>query len=102
MYDFTPVLEAVLALIAAIISVFLVPYLKSRTTIQQQMEISTWVAIAVEAAEQIYKGSGRGQEKKEYVIGWLEEHNITVDEDKLDCLIESAVYNLKNAINPTE
>ena len=84
MYDITPIIEAVAALIAALITAFLVPYIKSKTTAEQQKEINAWVKIAVSAAEQIYTGSGRGEEKKEYVINWLREHGITVDEAKLD------------------
>lgn len=52
--------------------------------------------IAVTAAEQIYTGSGRGEEKKAYVLNWLQEHGITVDAEKLDALIEAAVYDLTN------
>ncbi|MDR3728166.1 MAG: phage holin, LLH family, partial [Oscillospiraceae bacterium] len=47
-------------------------------------------------AEQIYTGSGRGEEKKAYVLNWLQEHSITVDAEKLDALIEAAVYDLTN------
>lgn len=101
MYDITPIIEAVAALIAALITAFLVPYIKSKTTAEQQKEINAWVKIAVAAAEQIYTGSGRGEEKKEYVINWLREHGITVDEAKLDALIEAAVYELNtNGIIP--
>lgn len=101
MYDITPIIEAVAALIAALITAFLVPYIKSKTTAEQQKEINAWVKIAVSAAEQIYTGSGRGEEKKEYVISWLREHGITVDEAKLDALIEAAVYELNtNGIVP--
>ena len=75
--------------------------IKSKTTAEQQKEINAWVKIAVSAAEQIYTGSGRGEEKKEYVINWLREHGITVDEAKLDALIEAAVYELNtNGIVP--
>lgn len=68
-------------------------YKKRLAKIQQ---INAWVRIAVTAAEQIYIGSGRGTEKKEYVINWLHEHGVTVDESKLDALIEAAVYSLNN------
>ena len=102
MYDITPIIEAVAALIAALITAFLVPYIKSKTTAEQQKEINAWVKIAVSAAEQIYTGSGRGEEKKAYVINWLREHGITVDEAKLDALIEAAVYELTQGIIPLE
>ena len=74
------------------------PYIKSRTTAQQQAEINAWVKIAVTAAEQIYRGSGRGEEKKAYVLNWLAEHGITLDEDRIDALIEAAVYELNHGV----
>ena len=95
-YDITPIIEAVAALIAALITAFVIPYIKGKTTANQQQQINAWVRIAVTAAEQIYTGSGRGAEKKEYVINWLREHGMTVDESKLDALIEAAVYDLNN------
>ena len=96
MYDITPIIEAVAALIAALITAFLVPYIKSKTTAEQQKEINAWVKIAVTAAEQIYAGQGRGEEKKAYVLNWLRERGVTVDAEKLDALIEAAVYDLTN------
>lgn len=101
-FDITPIIEAIAALIAALITAFLIPYIKSKTTAQQQAEINAWVRIAVAAAEQIYTGSGRGQEKKAYVLNWLREHGVTVDEAKLDAMIEAAVYDLSQGIIPLE
>lgn len=75
---------------------------ESKTTAEQQKEINAWVKIAVAAAEQIYVGSGRGEEKKAYVIDWLRNHGITVDEEKLDALIEAAVYELNQGVIPIE
>ena len=98
MYDITPIIEAVAALIAALITAFVIPYIRSKTTAQQQAEINAWVKIAVAAAEQIYQGAGRGEEKKAYAIQWLREHDITVDEAKLDALIEAAVYELNQGV----
>lgn len=69
--NITPIIETVFALIAAVITAIVIPYIRSKTTAQQQTEINAWVRIAVSAAEQIYVGSGRGQEKKAYVINWL-------------------------------
>lgn len=98
MYNITPIVEAVFALIAAIITALVIPYIRSKTTMQQQAEINAWVKIAVNAAEQIYNGSGRGAEKKAYVLAFLMEHGMTLDEDKLDAMIEAAVYDLKNGL----
>lgn len=92
MYDITPILEVLLLLATTIITYVLIPYIKSKTTEKQQEDIKEWVRIAVTAAEQIYNGTGRGTEKKQYVIDWLSKNNIKVDSDKLDALIEAAVY----------
>lgn len=98
MFDITLIIEAVFALIAVIVTAIVIPYIRSRTTEAQQMEINGWIAIAVAAAEQLYKGEGRGTEKKAYVINWLSTRNIKVDHEKLDALIEAAVFELKNGI----
>ena len=98
--NITPIIETVFALIAAVITAIVIPYIRSKTTAQQQTEINAWVRIAVSAAEQIYVGSGRGQEKKAYVINWLAEHGVTLDETRLDAMIEAAVYDLKKGLLP--
>lgn len=98
MTDWTPIIEAVMALIGAVITAVVIPYIRSRTTAQQRAEINAWVRIAVSAAEQLYKGSGRGEEKKAYVLEWLGAHGVTVDENRLDALIEAAVYELNSGV----
>ena len=97
MFDITPIVEAILALVAVVITSIVIPYIKKRTTTEQQKELISWVKIAVAAAEQIYVGAGRGPEKKLYVVEWLADRNITVDTNQIDALIESAVYELNNS-----
>ena len=96
MIDFTPILEAEATLAVALITTFVVPYIKSKTTLEQQTQINAWVRIAVTAAEQVYEGPGQGDKKKAYVLTWLAGHGIAIDEDKLDAMIEAAVYELTN------
>lgn len=101
-FDITPIVEAVVAIVCAVVTCVLIPYIKSKTTAQQQAEINAWVKIAVSAAEQIFTGSGRGEEKKAYVVKWLRDHGVTVDTEKLDAMIEAAVYELSQGIIPLE
>lgn len=96
MIDFTPILEAVATLGVALITTFAIPYIKSKTTAEQQKKANDYVKIAVTAAEQIYNGPGQGDKKKTYVLTWLANHGIAIDEDKLDAMIEAAVYELSN------
>ena len=98
--NITPILQAVAALLAAIVTAVIVPYIKSKTTASQQAQINTWVQIAVSAAEQIYSGPGKGKDKKAYVLKWLHDRGVMVDEAQLDALIEAAVFELKSGIIP--
>lgn len=97
MTDITPIVNAVIALAAAVVTVFVVPWIKSKTTAAQREEIDAWVKIAVTAAEQIYKETGKGKEKKAYVLKFLEEKNLKIDEESVDLMIESAVKNMNEA-----
>ena len=92
--DITMIVNAVIALIAAIITTFLIPCIRSKTTAQQREELVAWVKIAVAAAEQIYKGKGRGDEKKQYVLDFLEDNGFTVNEDSVNAAVEAAVKQL--------
>ena len=95
MIDLTPVVNAIIALIAAAISVFLIPWIKEKIEAEKLEQIMSWVTIAVEAAEQIYRESGMGAKKKAYVLDFLAKKGITLDVDSIDAMIESAVLDLK-------
>lgn len=94
MIDLTDVVSAIITLLCALISAFLIPYLKSKVDAERLAKIQKWVNVAVEAAEMIYKGAGRGEEKKAYVKACLEAHGYALDVDEIENLIESAVYDL--------
>ena len=95
--DITPIVNAVIALAAAVVTAVLIPWIKSKTTAAQREEINAWVKIAVTAAEQIYTGTGKGKEKKDYVLKFLEEKNLKIDEKSVDLMIESTVKNMNVA-----
>ncbi len=95
--DLTPIIEALIALISAIITLFILPKLtlclKERLSAEQMTALREWVKIAVTAAEQLY-GSKTGQQKKEYVVSFLLSKGIVFDVDEVMALIESEVYKL--------
>ena len=95
-YDITPIVQAVFALVGVLITSLLLPWIRSKTTAEQQEEIKQWVKIAVAAAEQIFVGQGRGEEKKQWVLEFLSKYNLKVDMDAIDALIEAAVWELNN------
>lgn len=94
MIDITPVINAVIALLAAGVSVFLIPWIKSKTTDAQRKELLEWVKIGVAAAEQLYEGQGRGEEKKKYVLDFLKQKGFKVDEESVVNAIEAIVKQL--------
>lgn len=93
--DLTPIACAVLALVIAAVTTFLIPYIKRKTTKEQYTEIMSWVQIAVMAAEMIYRGVGRGEEKKQYVLDFLKGKGFKLNTEELDVMIEAAVQDLK-------
>lgn len=98
MKDLTDLILAILTVVFTVISTFLIPYIKSKTTASQYAEIQKWVTIAVEAAEMIYTGTGRGQEKKEYVLAFLNSKGYKLDTESIDNMIEAAVLKLQSEI----
>lgn len=90
------VLGAVITLVIAIISAIVIPLLKKKLGDEKYSEIERWVKVAVQAAEQLFVGSGRGEEKLDYVLKFLESKGFTLDAMSLRNLIESAVWELTN------
>lgn len=90
MIDLTPIFQAVLALLAALITYKLVPWIKARTTDQQQQNLVAAAKIAVYAAEQIF-GSGHGEEKLQYAIDALKRAGYNVDTQLVREAVENAV-----------
>lgn len=92
MIDLTPFIKAVLTLLATIITAFVVPYIKTKTTIAQRQKIKTYIKAAVLAAEQVYQTDGMGRKKMEYARDYLLGlgYDISVTE------IEAAVYEFIN------
>lgn len=102
MIDLTPIMEAIIALVVAVIAAFVIPWLKGKIDADKLEQIKLWVTVAVEAAERLYNGTGRGEEKKAYVVKFLQEKGFTLDPDSLDKLIEAAVFNLPEYIGLIE
>lgn len=94
MTDLTPIVNAVIALIAAIITTFLIPWIKSKIDAAKLAQIAEWVGIAVRAAEQIYNESGMGEKKKQYVLDFLSDKGFTLDPNSINAMIEAAVKEL--------
>lgn len=95
MKDYTLLFEGVLTILFALVTMYVIPWIKTKVSAEELTEIIKWVKIAVQAAEMIYKESGMGEAKKAYVKTFLEDKGIKYDERQIDSMIESAVLELK-------
>lgn len=93
-------LVIVVSVLSALVSAYLIPYIKAKTNSEKYADLMDIIVVAVKAAEQTINGSGQGKAKKAEVLAfvsyWLAEKNIHVSESELDKLIECAVYAMKN------
>lgn len=92
--NLTPLFEAIILLLAALITAKLIPWIKKKTTDQQYENIKSFAKIAVYAAEQMF-AHGSNEEKLEYTLQQLEKQGFKVDLDTLRTAVEQAVYELK-------
>lgn len=92
--DVTEFVTALLGLLASIVTAYLAPWLKAKLGAARYENALSVTNTLVNAAEQIFKGAGRGQEKLDYVKKELNKRGITYDEAKL----EAAVFNLRDVV----
>ena len=99
-FDFTQLMEGIISLASVLITAVLVPFIKSKMDNTKQATMAEWVKVAVSAAEQIYNGPGRGEEKKDYVLDFLFNKGFRFDVESvnvaIDALIEASVRELCN------
>ena len=84
--DLTPLFQAAITFLAALVTYQLIPWIQARTTAQQQEMLRAAVSVAVYAAEQLY-GAGAGKEKLMYVKGQLAKKGYHVDIDEIEAAV---------------
>lgn len=96
MIDLTPIFQAVLALLAALITAFVIPWIRSKTTLEQREMLLSITTSLVYAAEQLY-GAGNGSQKMAYVISQLEERGFTADVAAIEAIVKEQYSLLHNS-----
>ena len=99
MIDLTTIIEALLALLAAVITYKVIPWIKAKTTNEQQKMLKAAVKTLVFAAEQIY-GAGKGSEKLDFVIEQLKLQGFTADRVEIEAAVGEYINRLA-LIGPT-
>lgn len=87
-------LKLIIMVATALITTYLIPWIKSHTDTEKIYAVMRWAHEAVMAAEQIH-GAGTGPEKKKFVMAFLRKvvdaAHITITDAELQTLIEAAV-----------
>ena len=99
MLDFTPLLEAVISLAITAITLFLIPWLKTKYGADTLNKAKSFVEVAVYAAEKVY-GAGNGAQKLAYVEKFLAEKKIRLDFNTLKVLVDAEIKKLEQAEPP--
>ena len=99
--DITVILELVVKLIFAVITIFLLPKLKAliseKVAESDQRKIIQWVELAVKAAEEAERaGLIDKKAKYTYALNFLEKRGVTFDPDTMQALIDSTCWELFN------
>lgn len=92
------IVKIVLAILFAIITKYLIPYLKTLKDDARWTRLIDMVQTAVEAAEQSIheKGAIKKEAVTKFVTDWLNSQSIKVTSEEIDKLIEAAVYKMNN------
>lgn len=89
--DLTTIINAVIALLAALVTYRVIPWIKAKTTNEQQAYIRALVKAGVYAAEQIYNTNGTGKKKMEYVRKWLLSHGLDIDVAEIEAAVSEYI-----------
>lgn len=94
-YDITTLLEIAITIVSAILTGFLIPFVRSRLSAEKNEKLEFWIRTAFKAAEQLFKNSEKaGIKKKDWVVQFLLSKGLVFDVDEVTALIESEVYKL--------
>lgn len=88
--DLTNLIEALIAVLAAVAMRYLIPWLKTKMSKEQEDTLYTIVSIAVMAAEKLY-GAKKGDDKLAYVERYLEARGVKVDTMRLKAYVNAAI-----------
>ena len=90
----TLISKSIIPLLGAIITYFIVPWLRAKYGKERLDTLTEWSRRAVEAAEKIFPAS-LNSDKYDYAVAFLvsqaEAHHIKITENEVRTLIESAV-----------
>ena len=93
------IILAIISLLGAVVTGILIPLIKEKIGAEKLAKYEEWATLAVQCAEMIFEGQGMGENKKEYVVNFLNEmfnkNKVVITPEQIEVLIESAVKSMK-------
>ncbi len=91
------IVEIILKVLLAIASLILIPYIKQKLSKAQLDKLTSWVEIAVRAAEEAaHSGLIDKEGKYGYAVEFLQKNGIDASAEELRALVDSACWELFN------
>lgn len=94
---FMTIALAIISIIGALITAYVIPWIKTKISAQDMETITFWVRFAVRCADQLFAPEEWQQKKKyvmSYVVDMARKLKIDLTEQDLNILIEAAVNSL--------
>ena len=95
--EITEVLVCFITLLTALVEIYAIPWIKSKISNAKLEQLVEFAKIGVQAAEQMMKDR-KGEEKKAFVVEYLEAKGLHFDEETINAAIEAAVLEMNNAL----
>ena len=99
--DLTPLLEALLLLLAMLALRYVLPWVRANTTAKQREDLLKWVDIAVAAAQQLFHQAD-GKIRLEYALEVLNGKGFDIDDMAVRDAVEAAVLKLHQGLGESE
>ena len=93
------IILAVIPVLGTVLTVYIIPIIKSKIGNENLAKYEYWASLAVKAAEMLWVETGHGEDKKQYVVDFLNnmfnKNKIVITEQQIEILVESAVKQMK-------
>lgn len=99
---FMEIVGAIITILVALITGFVIPWLKTKISNENLDKITYYTEMAVRCAEQLYTPE-QWREKKAYVLNYIRElangtFGVNLSDQDIDVLIEGAVNSVKEKL----
>lgn len=89
----------VISVLGAVLTGIVVPFVKEKIGNEKLAKYEQWASMAVECAEMLFKEQGMGEQKKQYVVDFLNKmfnkNRVVITPEQIEVLIEAAVKSMK-------